>query len=169
MKNLIVRDVKFEDLEQVVDIQVRAWQTAYKGIIDDKYLESMDKSKRLEKRKKDYMQNRFIVAELDNKIVGFCRFIENNSFSSNIKNIDSEIMALYVEPNLKRNGIGKALFDYVKNDLKSQNKKHMIIWCLKENMPSRMFYEKMGGNIIGEKEFYLEENTYIEIGYIYDL
>jgi len=169
MNGLSIREVKIEDLEQVVDIQIRGWQTAYRGIISDSYLDSMNKKERLEKRKKDYNQNRFIVAVLNGKIVGFCRFVENNSFSTNINGVDSEIMALYVEPNLKRNGIGKALFEYVKKDLKCQNKKLMILWCLKENKLSRIFYEKMGGHIVGEKDFILENKTYKEVGYIYSL
>ena len=31
------------------------------------------------------------------------------------------------------------------------NKKLMILWCFKDNIPSIKFYEKMGGRIISEK------------------
>ena len=169
MENIIIRNVRKEDLPDVVDIQIRGWQTAYKGIIDQKYLDTMSKEERLEKRKKDYTQNSFIVAEIDNKVVGFCRFIDNNSFSSNREDIDCELLALYVKPELKRNGIGREMFEYVTKDFISKGKKHMILWCLKDNIPSRKFYEKMGGTLSGEKDFVLENQIYKEVGYLYNL
>ena len=49
------------------------------------------------------------------------------------------------------------------------NKKKMIIWCLKDNYPSRKFYEKIGGKIIGEKDFIRGEYKYPEVGFLYEL
>ena len=33
---------------------------------------------------------------------------------------------------------------YAINEFKNSKKEKMILWCLKENYPSRAFYEKMG-------------------------
>ena len=38
MENLIIRNVKKEDIPKIVDIQINGWKTAYRGIIDDEYL-----------------------------------------------------------------------------------------------------------------------------------
>ena len=38
MEKIIIRNVKFEDLKSVADIATRGWQTAYRGIVDDDYL-----------------------------------------------------------------------------------------------------------------------------------
>ena len=46
---------------------------------------------------------------------------------------------------MKRHGIGKKLMKYVINEFKNSKKEKMILWCLKENYPSRAFYESMGG------------------------
>lgn len=52
MENLIIRNVQEEDIPSVVDIKITGWQTAYKGMIDDTVLNSFDREKEIEKRKK---------------------------------------------------------------------------------------------------------------------
>ena len=110
MENVIIRNIEEKDIPSVVDIQISGWQIAYKGIIDDSTLSSMNRDERIEKRKKDYKENGFIVAELNNEIVGFCRYIDSNKFTQDISNIDCELLALYVKPSLKYKGIGTKLF-----------------------------------------------------------
>ena len=163
-----IRKIEKEDIKLAADIKIKGWKTAYKGIIDDSFLNNMNKQKEIEKCEKYYDTTGFIVAEIDGKVVGFCRYkdIENNE---KIDNIDCEIRALYVEPELKRNGIGKELFKYAKDEFIKKNNKKMIIWCLKDNYPSRSFYEKMGGKIFRYKKEILGEKEYELVSYVYDL
>ena len=72
--NINVRNVEEKDIEAVVNIQIDGWQTAYKGIIDEIYLKSMNAKERINERKKDYKLGSFIVAESNNEIVGFCDY-----------------------------------------------------------------------------------------------
>lgn len=169
MENLIVRNIEEKDIPSVVDIQIDGWKSAYKGIVDNNILNSMNRNERIEKRKNDYKQNGFIVAELNNQIVGFCGYIDSNKFTPNISNIDCELLALYVKPNLKYNGIGTRLFQFVKNDFKSKNKTKMILWCLKDNEPSKKFYAKMGGEIVKERTIEIGEKEYLEVGFIFSI
>lgn len=166
---MIVRNVKKEDLKTVSEIVVRGWQTAYRGIIDDKYLDSLSVEENYQARLKDYKEHGFIVAEINNEVVGFCRYTINNLFSQEVKDVDCELCAIYVKSDLKRQGIGKALFNYVIQEQKKNNNKNMILWCLKENYNSRKFYEKMGGNLYRENEIEKGGKKYKEVGYRYDL
>lgn len=69
-----------------------------------------------------------------------------------------------------RNGVGRKLVEYVKNDLKNKNKTKMVIWCLEKNENARKFYEKMGGTLLpDEKYFEKEGKKYKEVGYIYNI
>ena len=169
MDDIIIRNIKKEDIPQVVDIQISGWQTAYKGIIDDEFLNSMNREERIAIRNKDFTPNGFIVAELNSEIVGFCRYVDTNFSTPNEFDIDCEIIALYTKPDLKGNGIGTKLFQYVLNEFKTINKTKMIIWCLKENYPSRKFYKKMGGTIIGEKTITFGIKDYMEVGFLYNI
>ena len=97
MGEVIIRKVKREDIEQVVDIQVTGWQTAYRGIIDDEYLNNMSREEKIKKRQKDFNENGFIVAEIEDKVIGFCRYSDTNKYEIEKENIDCELMALYVK------------------------------------------------------------------------
>lgn len=169
MENIVIRNIKKEDIEAVVDIQISGWKTAYKGIVDDNTLNRMNRDEKIEIRKKDYNQNGFIVAELNKKVVGFCRYIDTNNFTKDVPDIDCELLSIYVKPELKFKGIGTKLFKSVVNEFKNKNKKKMIIWCLKDNEPSKKFYTKMGGKIIKEKIIKIEEKEYYEVGFVYNI
>lgn len=165
---MIIRNIEESDIPEVVDIQIEGWREAYKGIIENEYLESMNREERINKRKKDYKKGFFIVVEIDSEIVGFCRYY-SDVFSNDGEGYDCELMALYVKPTLKQQGIGTKMFNYVKEDLKKQGKQKMILWCLKENYSSRKFYEKMGGKIVAEHDIKIGNKKYPEVGFGYEL
>lgn len=169
MENIVIRNIKKEDIEAVVDIQISGWKTAYKGIVDDNTLNRMNRDEKIEIRKKDYNKNGFIVAELNKEVVGFCRYIDTNNFTKDVPDIDCELLSIYVKTELKFKGIGTKLFKSVVNEFKNKNKKKMIIWCLKDNELSKKFYTKMGGKIIKEKIIKIEEKEYYEVGFVYNI
>ena len=168
---MIIRQARIEDIPAVTDIQIGGWLAAYRGIISDEDLEKVKNSRaeRIARHTSNFQKSGFIVAENDGQIVGFCRFIDNDSFSPDF-GVDCELLALYVKPDCKRQGIGKALMNYVKDEFKKQGKKRMILWCLRDNYPSRAFYEAMGGKLADRgKEFDLDGHKYPEAGFIYEL
>ena len=72
MNRVIIRNVELKDLRFVSEIAVRGWQTAYRGIIEDEFLDNLSIEENYLKRLKDYKENGFIVAEQDGEVVGFC-------------------------------------------------------------------------------------------------
>lgn len=168
MENIIIRNIEEKDIPSVVDIQIDGWKTAYKGIIDDNdILISMNRDERIERRKKDYKENGFIVAQFNNEVVGFCRYIDNNSLTQEISDVNCELLSIYVKPNFKYRGIGTKMFRFVQNKFKRKNKAKMILWCLKDNKSFKKFYTKMGGKIIKEREVKIGDKIYVEIGFLY--
>ena len=166
---LKIRKVEKRDLRAVSEIAVTGWQTAYRGIIDDEFLDNLSIEENYQKRLNDYTENGFVVAELKNEIVGFCRYRAGNYYKNEYDNVDCEICALYVKPDCKRKGIGKRIVNYVMNEFHEKGYLQMILWCLKDNYPSRTFYEKLGGIYCGENVIERENKEYKEVGYIYNL
>ena len=167
MAEATIRRMTFEDAEGVTDVLIHTWQTAYRGIVSDECLDHLDRPELIERRKKQYKD--YIVASLEDRIVGYCWYVGDNSFSKETPEIDSEIVALYVLPEVKRKSIGRALFEHAWEDLKKQGRKKMVIWCLKENFPARKFYEQMGGVIFGEHITHIGNQDYDEVGFLYDI
>ncbi len=56
MENIIIRNIEEKDIPNVVDIQIDGWKSAYKGIIDDNVLNSMNRDERIKKRSNDYKE-----------------------------------------------------------------------------------------------------------------
>ncbi len=169
MEGLVIRDVKKEDLLDIANIVVDGWRTAYRGIIDDKFIDSMKVEEIYQNELKNYQENEFIVAELNNEIVGFCRYTLTNQFSKEFRKIDCELCVIYVKSTLKRQGIGSALVSHVINEQKNAGNKTMVLWCLKDNYKARVFYEKMGGELYKKNKLRRGGKTYKMVGFKYDL
>ena len=79
MQGIIIRNATIEDVERIADIKIEGWQTAYRGIIDDDFLDNMDREKEIEKRRNNIDNGvNIIVAELNKNVVGFCLYRNYN-------------------------------------------------------------------------------------------
>ena len=105
----------------------------------------------------------------ENKIVGICRYRFGDFYKNQYDSVDCELCALYVKPELKRNGIGKCLVNYVMNDFRQNGCFKMILWCFKDNFPSRAFYESLDGFYCGEKIIVKGNKEYKEVAYVFEL
>ena len=170
MENIILREATFEDIEEVAQLHINSWHETYAGIISQNYLENMKNKldKRIERMKNEFDLRTMIVAVLNDEIVGFSEFVFSNEFSNDL-DIDCELCGLYIKNGYKNLGIGSKIFEYVTNSFKSENKKKMGLWCMKENEPAILFYKKKGGKITKEKRFTIENEEYIEVALVYDL
>lgn len=167
----MIRQAIKEDAPNISKLIISSWQTAYKGLIDDNYLNSISATIMSEKWEINILSqnkdNHIYVYEENNKILGVIRFGKPDDESDTLHN--AEIHVLYIEPSLKRRGIGTKLFNFAKEYFLKNNTTNMIIWCLKENSPSIKFYEKMGGKIITEKKAIINNIDLVEYGLTYKL
>jgi len=166
----LIRKAIKEDSYNIAKLIVLSWQTAYKGLLEDNYLNNLSVSDRIAGWENNILNqndnSHIYVYEEDNKILGVIRFGKPIDESSKY---NSEILVLYVEPSLKRKGIGTKLFDFAKTYFINNNTTNMIIWCLKNNIPSIKFYEKMGGTIVDSKKAVLHNIELEEVGLSYNL
>ncbi len=159
---IIIREAAEDDAWQIADILVEDWKTAYRGIIDSDYLDSMSVEERYQRELQRYQIYR--VAEAEKEILGF---VWNEMADDEAS--DCEIIALYVRYAKRKSGIGKALFQNSVDLFRASGKKKMIIWCLKENDEARKFYEKMGGKAYKTGTHRWGNRDYDMISYLYQL
>ena len=159
---IIIRNAEKEDVRQIAEILVEDWQKAYRGIMDDSFLDSMSVDQRYEIEGKRY--EKYIVASSDKEILGYA-WLE----PSGDEPADCEVIALYVRYSKRNSGIGKLLMQYAFNHFREIGKKRMIVWVLKENYASRKFYEKVGGKESRTGTHNWGGKEYDMISYLYDL
>ena len=161
----MIRYYKEQDIDEVSKIIVDDWKIAYKGIIDNDYLKNLNYYDRAKRIKEKYSKQKALVYITNNEIKGYCRFGENRDDNKQY----GEIYALYIKYNERNNGIGKELVKKAMQILKSRGYKETVIWCLKENMNGRKFYEKIGGKLYKERKISIGEKEYDEVCYKYKI
>ena len=159
---MVIRQATQEDARQIADILVEDWKMAYRGIIDSEYLDSMSVEERYQREVQRYQIYR--VAAFEKEILGFTW----NEMTDN-EDADCEIIAIYIRYAKRKVGIGRALFRDSVNIFRAAGKKHMIIWCLRDNSEARKFYEKMGGTVYKAGTHQWGNREYDMISYLYQL
>ncbi len=166
----MIRKAVKSDGYNIAKLIVSGWQTAYKGLVDDEFLNNMSVDFMAEKWANNIetqnSDNNIYVYEENHQILGIIRFGKPDNASSKY---NSEIHVLYVKPTLKRNGIGTKLFEFATEHFIKNNTTNMIIWCLKGNIPTIKFYEKMGGKIVATRKAVINNIELEEVGLEYDL
>jgi ribosomal protein S18 acetylase RimI-like enzyme len=89
-------------------------------------------------------ENQILVAEHEEKIIGFIKFItlENRPLESDIK--CSLLSLMYVVPEFRRKRIASELMNRVFEYVKSKGVTHVRLNVLTSNIPAMNLYKKMG-------------------------
>ena len=163
-----VRFNTIEDQEQMAHIKVDGWQDVYHDIIDKDYLNNLNYKEQTERYIDSFQEYKDKVLVVENKqtkeILGYSCFSDEKT-----GNYDSELVSLYIKPEYKGRGIGTLLFNETVKYLKDKNKKNMILWCIKENIKSVEFYQKLGCEIKEDKIAKIGNKEYPEYGFVYEI
>jgi len=139
-----IRTADLADAEGIARVHVDSWRSTYQGILPANFLSLLSYERRTAQWKEAIGQvaetNWVFVAESrGSQIVGF----------------------LSCGPII---GIGRRIFERAFKELKTEGYKSVMLWVLKSN-PARKFYERMGGELIGEKQIEIGGVRLIEIAY----
>ena len=154
------------DAQGIARTHIRSWQGAYRDILPDSFLNSLDVVARAERWRETLQPSTegriTFLAELHAEIIGFVSCgPERDGLVVDGVAYDGEIYALYLAPEHQRRGIGRRLVAKAAQSLLERGTRSIVIWALKDNKPARAFYELLGGVLLGEKN--------ITIGGAYDL
>ena len=134
--------MKIEDAFRVADIHARAWQVAYKGILDQKLLDGIDVMEREEMWRDKLIPNperTNLVLDVEAKIKGW------SAFGTSSDNRESqELIGIYIDPIHFREGLGTELWRATRDLMLERSPKYFTLWVLEDNKQARSFYEKIG-------------------------
>lgn len=164
---IIIRPAKIEDSKAIARVQVDSYRSAYRGILPQSYLNQFTYEAQAQDWR-DYFDDKddaiLYIVELDrSEIVAYTLA---KIGPCEIDPFESELVALHVIPSCQRKGFGRQLIYAAVNQIRIKGCRSMMLWVLAEN-PSRRFYGRLGGHLIGQRQISLGEGdlSVMEVAY----
>ncbi len=147
---LRVRAATPDDADDIVRINVHAWQRAYTGIVPRDVLDAMEVEGRVERyryRMRHSPGFEHLIAADDEKVVGYVclgNYRIGQQQDGALHRLVGEVTAIYVDPPRWGTGAGKALMDAGLHRLAERGFTSVRLWVLAANHQARGFYERAG-------------------------
>jgi len=141
-----IRVATRSDAEGIARTRVEGWQSAYRGIMPDAFLDSMSVAADLERMASwawDEGGTSQWVSEVDGEIVGWaCMIIpaRDESLGDDV----AEIAACYVRPTVWGGGHGHRLMTEALDAARKHGVTEVILWVLEDNAQAQHFYTRQG-------------------------
>jgi len=144
---MVIRNAGPGDVECIAAIHVSSWQSAYRGLLPDSYLDSLTAEQRLPMWKQilgsPIPSVSVWVATIEDEIVGFCSI--GPPESSGADATDPLVLhTIYLQPGHERRGIGGALLRHAEQGMQHLGAGSAILWVLSGNGRATRFYEASG-------------------------
>ncbi len=169
IKEVSLRRATVADAEAIAAVRVEGWQTTYRGMIPDQYLDEMLVDdhvlywKRILQALPAAADKACVyVAESEGHVIGF---VSASLLAEPKHGYHAELGALYIRPQWQRAGIGRRMMHKVARTLQSWNCADLVVWVLSDNRLARNFYEELHGEFVLEQEFSWDDMDLKEVGY----
>ena len=154
-----VRKARPEDAGQIVEVHTGTWRHSFRGYVSNALLDSMVVNEAgiqwWREVISDANPNRCVLVTVkEEKIIAF---VSGGTDMDRMRGYDSEIKAIYVQPEAQRSGVGKLLMRAFSEFVISRNARSMIIWTIAEG-PTAGFYLALGGELLPIRD-YLERGA----------
>ena len=146
----IVRPATPDDSPAIADAHIRGWQTAYRGLVPDRILDGFDVARRAAWWR-DHLRDRPAatdertwVVEADDGVAGFADGGPARSDAVAAPVGAGEVYAIYLRPEHRGRGYGRALFTAAIGDLVERGYDPLVVWVFEANHDTRRFYAASG-------------------------
>ncbi len=154
-----IRPALESDIPVLAHIHVQGWKDAYKGIVDQDYLDSLKEEDRVKDWRNIFSNeevSRLIAQTEDGRPAGFISFGKLKTpppGSSPIRPLySSEIYALYILGDYWGQGLGINLMKQAATRLRELKHPSLCLWVMEGNERAIAFYKKRGGQRCGKKQ-----------------
>ncbi|HMJ37922.1 MAG TPA: GNAT family N-acetyltransferase [Verrucomicrobiae bacterium] len=152
------------DAAEIARVHVDSWRTSYRGLLADDFLESLSEAGYTERWRRvigDGTSRVFVVEEPEG-IVGFASGGRERAGESGF---EGELYAIYIVAGSQRLGHGRELVRAMAAALRDMGLSDMIVWVLRDNVPAREFYERLGGSYVRSQPITIGATTLEEMSY----
>ncbi len=140
-----------DDVEQIAMLHAESWRKSYRGMLSDDFLDREVVANRLavwRNRLDSPVKGQFVlVAEENKRLCGFVCLFANYD-----ENVGALLDNLHVRLEQQGRGLGKALMSRSGAWLQENYPQSgLYLWVFANNEPARRFYERLGGQMAGQK------------------
>jgi ribosomal protein S18 acetylase RimI-like enzyme len=141
---MTIRNARPGDAKAIATIHVRAWQTAYRGIVPWPYLSelSIDQREQAWRQRLERGVATVLLAEESDQVLGWISAGTSRDVDAGAAT--GEVYALYVAPEHWRHGVGRQLWDESAKRLRDAGFTEATLWVLRDNSRARAFYGSNG-------------------------
>ena len=169
MEYFTIRRAEVKDAPDIARVRITGWKQSYKGIVPDVLLAKLDMEAdraRVEQGLTDPANKtlRFVL-ELDKKIVGIGACGKARDAEDPKR---GEVYAIYLLDEAKRQGLGANFMREMAEALAANGYESLQLNVLKQNVPARKFYEKLGGKLEGNGVFKFEGVELPDVMYVWE-
>ena len=168
---ITIRAATGDDAVSIAAVHVASWRETYAGLMPDTMLSGLSVNDRAARWADILGQAErpdgpgVFVAEHGGDLVGFASGGGQRDANLLAQGFTGEITAIYVLQDMQGRGAGRRLMAALAEDLQRGGHGAASLWVLRENLGARRFYERLGGEIVGEKQDQREAVRLIEVAY----
>jgi ribosomal protein S18 acetylase RimI-like enzyme len=143
-----IREAAVGDAAALAGLKIAIWREAYREILPQELLDGLDPVREQEgwgeaiRRRPESWQ--IWVAEAGGQAIGYCR--------AGRELHQSEIYALYVDPQWRGRRLGRRLLTVAAEWLMPADPLPLTVWASSGNLAAQGFYRRLGGQPSGERQ-----------------
>ncbi len=160
-----IRPAAAADCAGLAAVQIASYRTAYADFFPPAYFAHMTAAEQTQEWR-DWLIDRpedvLLTAVSPNQTV--LGYVLARAQADIHPGYDAEIMALHVRQADQRQGLGRALLRAAAQALHARGCRSAMLWTLRDN-PVRAWYERLGGQLVGEKVYEVDGRLITEVAY----
>lgn len=136
----MIRDAEPRDAAELARVHVTSWQSAYRGMINQAFLDAMTIDSRIERWDAllSHVRGRVLVTVVAGEVAGFCSVGPADADGL------GEVYAIYLAPEHWGVGLGRGLLEAGEKALGENGHHRALLWVLSTNERARAFYQRQG-------------------------
>lgn len=134
----MIRTATVDDAWPIAEVNVRSWQSAYRGLMPEVYLRDLSVESRAARWQRTLAdpanQGDILVLVDDDSLLGFTA----------VDRVRGELRAIYLDPERWGTGLGRLLHDTAVAALRESGHRSATLWVLDSNERAQRFYAAAG-------------------------
>ncbi|MGL4610904.1 MAG: GNAT family N-acetyltransferase [Trueperaceae bacterium] len=141
----MIRSATLSDARAIAEVHVKSWQSAYRGLLSEDFLEnlSVDRREEIWRNGIQNSQQVVLVYEQEKRVMAFCSFASSRDDDVDQTKV-AELFTMYALESVWGQGIGEALWHEATKQMRERGFTEIMLWVLKGNKRAIKFYERQG-------------------------